>query len=75
MLQRWDRSGITYEIAIIGTEGPFALKGDSGGCVFVKENGINKAAGILIGKSCQDSFALATPLNIILEYEPDYQWA
>lgn len=77
MLQRWDSdaNNATYEIAIVGAQGPFALKGDSGACVLVKENGASKAAGIVIGKSSENSFILATPLTIILKCASDFRWA
>ncbi|KAG0634234.1 hypothetical protein HOY80DRAFT_1060832 [Tuber brumale] len=42
----------SYEVVIASTGRGmvFAAVGDSGGCVFAKENGVSKAAGILIGK-------------------------
>ena len=61
-------------IAIICSQGPFSLKGDSGCCVLVKEYGIHKAAGVLITKNRVDSFALATPLRIILTCTQEYRW-
>lgn len=79
LLQHWDSSlnNITYEIAITSrTRGEdFARRGDSGGCVFVHENGIYKAGGILIGKYILRDIVLATPLNIILGCTPNHQWA
>jgi len=61
----------THEIAITGitAEGrSFAKRGDSGGCVFVrnKEGTEYQAAGMLIGKSLSNEFVLVTPFDMIL---------
>ena len=76
MVQEWDDDDITYEIAIMGTGRVFAEVGDSGGCVFVKDNDNDtiKAAGILIGKNILNDFALATPLRLILDMAGGYEW-
>ena len=34
-----------------------------------------KAAGILIAKNLLTTFALATPLNVILKCAHDFEWA
>ncbi|PUU80733.1 hypothetical protein B9Z19DRAFT_1123064 [Tuber borchii] len=75
--QCWHESGETHEIAVMSTQKArvFAEGGDSGGCVFVKENGQYKAGGILIGKNQKTGFALVTPLAMILESAPGYKWA
>ena len=76
MLQYWDNGAPTYEIAIIVPEDVvFADTGDSGACVVVQENGIYKAAGLLIGKTRQQGITLATPLRLILQTAEDYEWA
>jgi len=76
-LQYWTGGQESYEVAIASTGRGmvFADVGDSGGCVFAKENGVSKAAGILIGKNNLDDLFLATPLNIILRLAPAYRWA
>ncbi|KAG0643235.1 hypothetical protein HOY80DRAFT_1095829 [Tuber brumale] len=76
-LQRWHSSQPTYEVAIMrkGGGGGFAEVGDSGGCLFEKTDGGNKAAGILIGKNLENNFVLATPLDLILTSAPQYTWA
>ena len=74
MIQEWDGDESTYEIAIMGTGGPFAGVGDSGGCVFLNDNDTIKAAGILIGKNVLNDFALATPLRLILDMAGGYEW-
>jgi len=61
-------------IAIICSQGPFSLKRHSGGCVLAEENGIHKAAGVLITKNRVNSFALAIPLRIILTCTQEYRW-
>ncbi|RPA94864.1 hypothetical protein L873DRAFT_1934942 [Choiromyces venosus 120613-1] len=76
MLQHWDNGAATYEIAIIGPAGEtFADKGDSGGCVFVNQDGTYKAAGLLIGKTQESNITFATPLRLILQTAGDYEWA
>jgi len=74
-LQRWDTGHITHDIAIIGDSGLFAHTGDSGSCVLVREGKELKAAGILIAKNLLTTFALATPLNVILKCAHDFEWA
>jgi len=75
MIQEWNEHEITQEIVIIGTGPAFADIGDSGGCVFVNDNGTLKAAGILMAKNRLNLFALATPLRLILDMAGGYEWA
>ena len=76
LVQKWQSSVITHEIAIIGAPGnPFAAVGDSGGCVLIKVNGQSYAAGILIGINSSNDFAMVTPLHSILSSLPGYRWA
>ena len=74
MIQEWGGDDSTYEVAIMGTGRSFADVGDSGGCVFLNDNGTIKAAGILIGKNRLNDFALATPLRLILDMAGGYEW-
>ncbi|KAG0131771.1 hypothetical protein HOY82DRAFT_607524 [Tuber indicum] len=77
-VQHWHSSIETHEIAVMSKERGkmvFADTGDSGGCVFVKENGQYKAAGLLIGKNLETGFALVAPLAMVLEAAPGYEWA
>jgi len=75
LVQHWDDGHIIHDIAIIGIGGPFAVRGDSGGCVFVEENGIYYAAGILTTATRRGFIALASPLDIILDCAQSYEWA
>ncbi|KAG0134956.1 hypothetical protein HOY82DRAFT_634069 [Tuber indicum] len=75
ILQRWQSEEVSYEISIIGKHEIFAEIGDSGGCVFVNENGRYKAAAILIGKTKNTGIVVATPLAMILDQAGDYEWA
>jgi len=75
LVQHWDDGHIIHDIAIIGIGGPFAVRGDSGGCVFVEENGIYYAAGILMAATRLGVIALASPLDIILDCAQSYEWA
>ncbi|RPA96907.1 hypothetical protein L873DRAFT_1791348 [Choiromyces venosus 120613-1] len=76
MLQHWDNGAATYEITIIGPkDATFAHKGDSGGCVFVNQDGTYKAAGLVIGKTQESNITFATPLRLILQTAGDYEWA
>ncbi|RPA94869.1 hypothetical protein L873DRAFT_1934946 [Choiromyces venosus 120613-1] len=71
-----ENGAATYEIAIIGPVGEnFANRGDSGGCMFVYQDGTYKASGLLIGQCQQSNITVATPLHFILLMDGDYKWA
>lgn len=73
-MQKWSEHRVTTEIAIVGSDGVFGEKGDSGSVV-INEGEESLAGGLLIGKNIFNNFAIVTPLYAIFEQEMGrFQW-